>query len=319
MFLETIEARGPTPVAPETVARTIAQVRSRAPARRGGFGVDSEYGVLESVLLADPRHLALVPCNSLSEEAARGGHRTCVHRAARQHAGLVAALEGEGVEVRLIPADTGLPDLAFTRDAGLMTPWGLVGLRPGAAHRTGEVELVLEAARVAGLPVLGRIESGRIEGGDVAIIRPGLLLIGISGTRTDEAGAAALARLFRGKGWQVVTYRFDPYFLHLDTLFCMVDNGLAMACADVLDECLLGRLDSWGVEPIPVAYKEARRLGCNLLSLGDRRVITAGTCSRIDVELACRGYRAIAVDLGEFTACGGGVHCLTMPLRREPG
>jgi len=25
------------------------------------------------------------------------------------------------------------------------------------------------------------------------------------------------------------------------------------------------------------------------------------------------------VDLSEFTLCGGGVHCLTMPLRRAAG
>ncbi len=74
-----------------------------------------------------------------------------------------------------------------------------------------------------------------------------------------------------------------------------------------------------GIDLMPVTYKEARRLGCNLLALGNRRVLTAGTCSRLDAELAVRGYRAIAVDLSEFTLCGGGVHCLTMPMRRAAG
>jgi N-dimethylarginine dimethylaminohydrolase len=232
---------------------------------------------------------------------------------------LVAALRGEGVEVRLVPADTGLPDLAFTRDTSLMTPWGLLGLRPGAGHRVREVDAALKAARAAGVPVLGRIEHGRIEGGDVAILRPGVLLIGISGERTDEAGAHALGGIFRRKGWKVLTYRFDPHFLHLDTLLCLADRNLAMACTDVLEEDLLGRLGAMGIDLMPVSYKEARRLGCNLLALGDKRVVTAGTCSRIDAELAVRGYRAIAVDLSEFTLCGGGVHCLTMPLRRAAG
>jgi len=221
--------------------------------------------------------------------------------------------------VRLFPADTGLPDLAFTRDTSLMTPWGLIGLRPGAAHRGREVDAVLEAARGAGVPVLGRIGHGRIEGGDVAILRPGLLLIGISGERTDEAGAHALGGIFRRKGWTVITHRFDPHFLHLDTLLCLADRNLAMACMDVLEEALLTKLAAFGVDLVPVSYKEARRLGCNLLALGDKRVVTAGTCSRVDAELACRGYRAISVDLSEFAMCGGGVHCLTMPLKRAAG
>jgi N-dimethylarginine dimethylaminohydrolase len=313
MFMETSQARssGTMPL--------TAPMRSRPAAPTPRFGVDSEYGLLQSVLLADPRHLALVPCNSVSIEAARAGRSPCQERAVRQHAGLVAALRGEGVEVRLVPAGTGLPDLAFTRDTSLMTPWGLIGLRPGAAHRTREVDVVLESARAAGVPVLGRVEHGRIEGGDVAILRPGVVLIGVSGERTDEAGAEALGNIFRRKGWKVLTYRFDPHFLHLDTLLCLADRGLAMACTDVLEEPLLTRLAQLGVDLMPVSYKEARRLGCNLLSLGDKRVVTAGTCSRLDAELAVRGYRAIAVDLSEFTLCGGGVHCLTMPLRRAAG
>jgi len=315
MFIDTIQstASGTLPL----TAPARARPRANSPAL--GNAVDSEYGRLEKVLLAEPRHLALVPCNSVSIEAAREGRAPSLPRAERQHAGLVAALRSEGVEVRLVPADTGLPDLAFTRDTSLMTPWGLLGLRPGAVHRSREVDVVLAAATAAGVPVLGRVEEGRIEGGDVAMLRPGLLLIGISGERTDEAGAEALATIFRGRGWEVITCRFDPHFLHLDTQFCLADRHLAMACTDVLDDDFLTRLHALGIGLIPVGYKEARRLGCNLLALGDKRVVTAGTCSRTDAELAGRGYRAIAVDLSEFTMCGGGVHCLTMPLRRAAG
>ena len=307
MFTETSSA-----FAPEILTRPTALPQTR-------YGVDSEYGRLETVLLADPRHLAQVPCNSISIEAASNGQLPCTERAARQHAGLVAALRSEGIEVRLVPADTGLPDLAFARDTSLMTPWGLIGLRPGATHRSREVDAVLEAAKGSGVPVLGRIEQGRIEGGDVAILRPGLLLIGISGERTDEAGAEALGRIFRRNGWRVITYRFDPHFLHLDTIFSLADRDLAMACTEVLEPDFMAQLDGLGIDLMQVGYKEARQLGCNLLSLGDRRVVTAGTCSRIDAELSCRGYRSIAVDLSEFILCGGGVHCLTMPLKRAAG
>lgn len=321
MFLDTAAspAFGLLDQEVRTPPRPRPQPLARKSRRAAQLGVDSEYARLESVLLADPRHLALVPCNSVSLESIREGRAPCLDKALRQHANLASALRGEGVEVTLVPADTGLPDLAFTRDTSLMTPWGLVGLRPGAEHRAREVDAVLAAATAAGVPVLGRITEGRIEGGDVAILRPGLVLIGISGNRTDDAGAAALGAIFARKGWEVVTYHFDPHFLHLDTLFCLADRGLAMACADVLDETLLARLDELEIDLVPVAYKEARRLGCNLLALGDRRVLTAGSCSRIDAELAMRGYRAISVDLSEFTMCGGGVHCLTMPLRRAAG
>ena len=311
MYLQNSEARPP-----ESFATATSSTRPESPSC---FGVDSEYGRLQSVLLADPSDLALVPCNSVSIEAARNGQRPSPERAARQHAGLAAALRGENVDVQVVPAAPGLADLAFTRDTSLMTPWGLVGLRPGAGHRVREVDVVMDAAAAAGVPVLGRIEAGRVEGGDVAILRPGLLAIGISGDRTDEAGAHALGSIFRRKGWRVIHYRFDPHFLHLDTLFCLADGNLAMGCTDVLEGAFIEQIEALGIDLMPVGYKEARRLGCNLLSLGDKRVVTAGTCSRIDAELACRGYRSIAVDLSEFIMCGGGVHCLTMPLKRAAG
>lgn len=312
MFVETFQSPSPpahrAPFAPaEPVAGTSA------------FGVDSEYGRLQSVLLADPRHLALLPCNSVSCQAQREGRALSLPRAIQQHATLVTALRDEDVHIVQAPADPGLPDLAFTRDTSLMTPWGLLGLRPGAAHRPREVDAVLEAAKAAGAPVLGRIEEGRIEGGDVAMLRPGLLLIGVTGERTDEVGAAALSAIYRARGWKVLIHHFDPHFLHLDTLLCLADRTLALACTDVLDDRFLERLGELGIDLLPVRYKEARRLGCNLLALGNKRVLTAGTCSRLDAALAMRGYRSIAVDLREFTMCGGGVHCLTMPLLRAPG
>lgn len=279
--------------------------------------VDSEYGRLQSVLMADPGGLALVPCNSVSQETIRTGGHCHPPRAAGQHQALVAALEAEGVEVKGIDAQQGLPDLAFTRDSTLMTPWGLLGLRPGAAHRGGEVDVAMATVRAAGLPALDLVAQGSVEGGDLAMIRPGLLLIGVSGHRTDEAGAEAVAEIYRRHGWRVMVQGFDPHFLHLDTIFCMVDSKLALACIDVLDDKFIGEIEALGIELIPVRYKEARKLGCNILSIGDRRVVTAGTCKRVDHELVRRGYRVIPVELDQFIQCGGGVHCLTMPLSRR--
>jgi N-dimethylarginine dimethylaminohydrolase len=151
------------------------------------------------------------------------------------------------------------------------------------------------------------------------MIRPGLLAIGVSGERTDEAGADALAAMYRGRGWSVVTCSFDPHFLHLDTQFCMVGERLALACTDVLDDRFIALLGAEGIDLVEVSYKEARRLGCNILSLGDRRVLSAGTAPRVDHALVARGYRVMPIDLGEFVQCGGGVHCLTRPLKRAAG
>jgi N-dimethylarginine dimethylaminohydrolase len=212
-----------------------------------------------------------------------------------------------------------LPDLAFTRDSSFMTPWGLVGMAPGAAHRRAEVDAVLRAASAAGVPILGRIGTGRVEGGDICLLRPGHVAIGISGDRTDRAGGEALGRIFSAAGWEVIYAAVDPRLLHLDTHFCMLDAGIAVACAEALDGAFADKIESLGIEIVLVEREELDTLGCNVLALGRRRILSSGTAPRVDAALRRRGFTVTTVTLDEFTQCGGGVHCLTMPLSRSAG
>ena len=282
-------------------------------------GVDSEYGRLTRVMLSAPDHLSMVPCNSVTREALRHGLDVSIPAARAQHAALVAALRDAGAEPLVLDASPSLPDQSFARDTSVMTPWGLVGLRPGAFHRRGEVDHVMAQAEAAGVPILGRIENGLIEGGDVCILRPGLVVIGVTGNRTNDEGAEGLAAIFRRRGWRVMLHHFDAHFLHLDTIFTAVDADLALGCRDVLDDGFLRDMEDEGIEILPVSYKEARRLGCNVVSLGDRRVLSSVDNASVNAQLASRGFRIIPLDVSQFTRCGGGIHCLTMPLSRLPG
>jgi arginine deiminase len=282
-------------------------------------GTDSEFGVLEEVLLASPQNLSIVPCNRVSEDALERGRSSCSIRAATQHRALVALLTGAGVRVRMVPPAAGLPDLAFTRDTSLMTPWGLIGLRPGARHRRREVDVVLKTARASGIPILARVDKGSVEGGDVCLLRPGHLVIGVSGNRTTAEGARALGLLFEERGWQVTQTPVDPEHLHLDTHFCVVDRDVALARVEMLDPAFIDYVTNLGIAIMPVHPEEVVSLGCNVLSLGAKRIISAGSAPRIDQALRNSGFEVLTAPLDEFTQCGGGVHCLTMPLKRRAG
>lgn len=287
-----------------------------APATDFVFGVDSEFGRLERVLLSAPDHLSMVPCNSVTKEALRNGLQLSPDLARTQHAALVDAFDGAAVDVLIADARPNLPDQSFARDTTLMTPWGLVGLRPGAFHRRAEVAHVMAEAAAAGVPILDKIEQGTIEGGDVCVLRPGLVIIGVTGGRTNDEGAEALASIFRRRGWRAMLHHFDPHFLHLDTIFTVVDRDLALGCRDVLDDAFMAEMERGGMDILPVSYKDARRLGCNVVSLGDRRVLTSVDNAAVNAQLAARGYELVPVDISQFTRCGGGIHCLTMPLAR---
>lgn len=279
-------------------------------------GIWSETDRLTEVLLCRPTYLEAVPCCSVTRQSLCDGFAPSIVKATRQHMMLEAVLEANGVATRLLPAQPGMPDLCFTRDSALMTPWGLLGLNPSAPHRRMEPAQMLVFARNAKLPTLGTIEVGTVEGGDICIVRNGLLIVGWSGERTSARGAEAVCELFAAAGWRTMTYRFDPHFLHLDTQFCMVDDGLALACIDVLHDDFLRAVEGEGIQLIPVTYKEARRLGCNLIALGGRRVIAPESCMRLTLELKRRGVRVDSVDVSQFERCGGGIHCLTMPIAR---
>jgi N-dimethylarginine dimethylaminohydrolase len=59
-------------------------------------------------------------------------------------------------------------------------------------------------------------------------------------------------------------------------------------------------------------------MSCNLLALGNDRVISPAHSVRINAELRRRGVTVIDPPLDLFAAGGGSVHCLTMPLNRLP-
>ncbi|ATE65124.1 dimethylarginine dimethylaminohydrolase family protein [Rhizorhabdus dicambivorans] len=288
--------------------------RPLAPTRR--FAVTSETDRLTDVMLCRPSYLAPVPCCAVTRQSLADGFTLSVDRATAQHRALQAALERHNVRCHLLPPDPALPDMCFTRDALLTSPWGLIKLRPATPHRREEADRAFDFARGLGAPPAAYVRQGRIEGGDIAIVRSGLVVIGWSGERTDWTGAEALAEIFRGQRWDVITYAFDPELLHLDTQFCMVDEGVALACIELLDPAFVRQIEEQGIELIAVEPAESRRLGCNILSLGQRRIISSAANDRINGVLRGRGFDVEAVDIDQFTRCGGGIHCLTMPLAR---
>jgi arginine deiminase len=95
-------------------------------------------------------------------------------------------------------------------------------------------------------------------------------------------------------------------------------DDLALACEDVLSDGFLASLSRHGIETLPVSYKEARKLGCNVLALGRKRIFSSADNTRVNQLLRARGFDVGALEISQFTNCGGGIHCLTMPINRVP-
>ncbi len=159
-----------------------------------------------------------------------------LEQARREHAAFVEALDGLGVRVHVLEAETPDPDLVYVFDPLLIADGGAIPLRPGKPNRAGE-PTVLEAWTTAhGIPTLGRIEApGTIEGGDTFWLRPDLLCIGRS-LRTNDAGARQLAAIVGGDArvFDVPYWKGDAELVHLLSVVSPVADDVAVVFLPLL-------------------------------------------------------------------------------------
>lgn len=278
--------------------------------------IDSETGDLADVLLCPPEYYQWIPSNDIAiQTMANGG---TIDRAAlnAQFAELVSTLKGADVSCHFLKPQEGMPYQVYTRDSSQTTPFGTVVTRLFRQERVGEEA---EIRSFYGEDEIWKTcTKGNIEGGDIHIIRPGLLAVGVSSGRTDEAGAAEFISWFEEAGWTCRMIRFPEHFLHLDVIFTMVAENLAIAAVDCIADEDLDWFRAQGIRLLPVSYKEAMRdMGCNVLALGRERVVSPRHSVRINDMLRAEGLTVLDPELNQFSRGGGSVHCMTMPLRRK--
>jgi N-dimethylarginine dimethylaminohydrolase len=281
------------------------------------FRIDSETGRLRAVLLCRPDHYAWQATNAIAQRTLADDTAAPTRAALdAQFDGLVAALEDFGVACHYTAPEPQLPYQVYTRDSSQVTPWGPVVTQLFRPQRRGEYASVIRFYEAHG-GVWRYSTAGTLEGGDIHILRPGLAVVGYSGERTTEAGARQFAAWFEAEGWEVRLQPFPEHFLHLDVIFSMVAPTLALACTDVLDEGFLAWLRARQIRVVPVSYKNAMTMDCNVLALGEDTVVSAAHAEAVNAALSAEGIRVIALPLDLFTRGGGGVHCMTMPLWRD--
>lgn len=282
------------------------------------FSLDSEYGTLREVLLCPPTHYEWLPTNAIAEQTLKSGtDKALLARAQGQYGEMVEALTSAGVTVRYLETEPHLKYQVYTRDSSQVTPWGPVMTQLYRPERRGEYAAILKFYQGEGDGFWRFATEGTVEGGDIHVIRPGLLVIGHSGVRTNEAGARQFAGWFAEQGWETLLYGFPEHFLHLDVIFCMVAEDLACACVEVLDEWFLDWLQARKIRLIPVSYRDAMQLGCNVLALGEGRVISPRHNLELNARMRAEGLTVLDPELDVFTRGGGGIHCMTMPLKRD--
>ena len=119
-------------------------------------------------------------------------------------------------------------------------------------------------------------------------------------------------------GWEAFIVPIPPQFVHMDAVVVMLEKGLALVCEDALPTYAINWLDKQEIRRIPVSYRDCVKLGGNLVSLGNHRVLSMAHNLNVNAQLKAEGFEVYAVEYEMFTLGGGGVHCSCHELHREP-
>jgi len=284
------------------------------------WGINSEYGVLRDVLLGPIDTFGLMDnarFSSVVRDSERLGREWNKQDAVRQYREMVEIYESAGVKVHTLPGDEALPYAIYARDSSFMTPFGAVICQLANPRRRGEYSAALRFYLSQDIPVYDMVSAGNFEGGDFNMIAPGCVLIGYTGLRCEEVSARQIGGWMEKEGWEVKYAAIDEFYVHIDIMVCMLAENCAAVCLDSVPDDVLSWLKSKKIEIVAVSFKDTMALGCNVMSLGNDRILSTAASVDLNQKLKALGFEVHAPDMSMITMCGGGVHCMAQPLRRD--
>ena len=283
------------------------------------WGFDCEYGVLRDILLGPADHYQWLNTSSVSKQSIRRELPFDAAVARAQHSEMVSAYESAGVNCHFHSADAALPYQVFARDSSVMTPFGAVITAMANWWRRGENYRAIETYERLGIPIYDFITAGSFEGGDFNVIEPGTVLIGWEGDegRSQQQSAVQLKSWFDAEGWEVRLADIDPFYVHIDLMVVMLAPKLAAVCLDCTDPGIVKWLEAKNIEIISVPFQDTLQLGCNVVALGNDRVLLPQHSHVLKEKARAHGLEIFDPDVSMITPGGGGVHCMCQSLRRD--
>jgi N-dimethylarginine dimethylaminohydrolase len=282
----------------------------------------SETGPLKDVLLGPAetfRWLGLenAEYSSLVRDSLRRGYQFDKQLAMRQHREMVEAYEDAGVTCHFLPQDEETGMQVYARDSSFMSPYGAVICQMANPRRRGEYSAALRFYLENNIPIYDMVSAGNFEGGDFNIIKPGVALVGYTDHRSEGVAARQVADWFIKEGWEIKFAPIDPFYVHIDLMVCMLNENCAAVCLETTDDEIVDWLKEKKIEIIPATFQETMSLGCNVVALGNDRVLSTLNAEDLNAKMRANGFKVYDPDMTMFTWAGGGVHCMCQPLRRE--
>lgn len=236
-----------------------------------------------------------------------------------EHDALVAALRAEGVEVVFL--DAAAPERmksCYTRDSVIAVNGGAIVTRLGPKIRRGEELPATRTLAALGMPILRTVHgAGLMEGGSFCWLNERTAVVGLS-TRVNAEGARQVEEVLAAQDVELLRAELTGYRLHIDGMLVMIDVDVAIINPTLIPFWLLERMAEMGIRTVEVHPDDGDGI-LNCLAVRPGRVIMAeGVSPRTADALDALGIEIVPVPYSAMYLGGGGVHCSTAPLIRDP-
>ncbi|XVV12714.1 arginine deiminase [Actinoplanes sp. CA-131856] len=287
----------------------------------------------------DPRRLADVLMAGLAHEELKPGPGGLVYELMDRHDFVIDPL----------------PNLLFTRDSSVWVRDRVAVTSLAMPARNRETTLTQAIyryhPRFAGAELLYDPGLEHLEGGDVLLLAPNVLAIGV-GERTTPAGAERLARRVFAAGLAhtilAVPIAQERATMHLDTVCTMVDVDAVVMYPNIADTLqaytvkadadgeprargprpfleaaaeAMGidrlRIIDTGLDPV-TAEREQWDDGNNTLAIGPRLCVAYERNVETNAQLERAGIEVVRISGSELGSGRGGPRCMSCPIEREP-
>jgi arginine deiminase len=245
-----------------------------------------------------------------------------------------------------------LPNLLFTRDSSVWISDSVAVTSLAMPARKRETSLTQAIyrhhPRFAGTQIVHGPEHEPVEGGDVLLLAPGVVAVGV-GERTTPAGVERLARTVfdrrLARSVLAVPIAQERATMHLDTVCTMVDVDAVVMYPNIADTLeaftvtdgdevhvdgpepfLVAAAKAMGIDTLRVidtgldpitAEREQWDDGNNTLAIGPRLAVAYERNVETNARLAEAGIEVVAIAGSELGSGRGGPRCMSCPIARE--
>jgi len=295
------------------------------------WGCDNDVGRIRAVLMHRPgdEFSVIDPTKRIAEIGAYGDLEAGWYWQSEtipplaemqaQHDALAELLRAEGAEVIYLEGvGDGRFKSVYTRDSSIAVKGGAIVTRLAPRMRHGEELPVTRALAKAGVPILRTLHgTAMAEGGSFAWLNSRTAVIG-RGIRNNDEGIAQIAEVLKYQGVELIVVDLRGYDIHIDGHFLMVDVDLALVWPRGLPFSFLERLKALGIRTVEMTPEDNSWIVNGLAVRPGRVIMPEGLSERTREALEGHGVEIVTLPYDKMQLNGGGIHCSTCPLIRDP-